>query len=87
MPYVLVEHNRYIGEHDCHQHHFGDMTLVRECCVADCQHWNQVARKVAMSDQHPAYRMFRAAYESLTDAERKQVKNFRIRFDGEIEER
>jgi hemerythrin-like domain-containing protein len=87
MPYVLVEHNRYIGEHTCGNHHFGNMALIRPCCVADCQHWAETAQRVAMSSEHPAYRTYLASFDALTDAEQKLVPDFYIDGRGEIHNR
>jgi len=84
MPYVLVEQNRYIGYHSCGHYHYGDMTMVRDCCVTDCQKWAEVAKRVAMTNAHPAYRTYLAAWNSLTNAEMALCPNFSIRWDGEI---
>lgn len=78
MPYVLVDQNRYIGEHSCNRYHYGDMTMVRECCVADCQKWAETAKRVAMTTAHPAYQMYQAAWNCLTDAEMALCPNFTI---------
>lgn len=38
MPYICVsKDNRYIGEHICDNHHYGDMSIVRPCCVEDAK--------------------------------------------------
>jgi hypothetical protein len=75
MPYFLMENNRYIGEHDCRRDHYGDQTLVRDCCVADCTKHAETALRVAMTDAHPSYRLYIAAWNALTDAEMALVPN------------
>ena len=75
MPYVTVESNRYIGEHSCGKYHYGDMSVVRDCCVEDCQKWAQLAIDKAMTTSHPAYRMYVNAWNSLTNAEMALVPN------------
>ena len=81
MPYVLTRDNRYIGEHDCHNHHYCNMNLVRPCCVADARKHKADTLRCAITDQHPSYAMFSAAWESLTDAERWQVGDIRPVYD------
>lgn len=73
MPYVVIDEGRYIGEHDCGNYHYGDPTLIRECCVADYLHWRETVERVAMSSGHPFILMQNAAWRSLTDAERESV--------------
>lgn len=73
MPYVYTINNRFVGQHDCHTHHYGDQTLVRGCCVADAKRWKETAERVALSDAHPSVGMFTAAWNALTDAERSIV--------------
>jgi hypothetical protein len=69
MPYVCESNGRYIGEHDCGQYHYGDQTMVRQCCVDDAKHWKSLAIKNAITREHPAYRMFVDATNALTAAE------------------
>jgi hypothetical protein len=73
MPYVATDRNRYLGEHSCNQHHYGDQSLIRECCIDDARKYKALTLRNAITDQHPAYRLFLAAWNSLTDAERWQV--------------
>ena len=73
MPYITVESNRYIGEHSCNQYHYGDMTLVRQCCVNDCQRHAQNVLRVAFTTAHPAYALYRDSWNALTDAEQALV--------------
>jgi hypothetical protein len=75
MPYFLMENNRYIGEHDCRNYHYGDQTTIRLCCVADCIKHAETALRVAMTDAHPSYRLYIAAWNSLTDTEMALVPN------------
>ena len=70
MPYVCVRQNRYIGEHSCNNHTYGDQTMVRPCCVADAQKQKANVKRVAMTTSHPAYALWCAAWNCLTDAER-----------------
>lgn len=69
MPYITLESNRYIGEHDCGHYHYGDMSMVRNCCVEDCRKRAENVRRVAMTTSHPAYALYRDSWNSLTDAE------------------
>lgn len=73
MPYVCEQANRYIGEHNCARYHYGDQTMVRDCCIADAQRYKAMALRNAMTTSHAAYRQFEAAWNSLTDAERQIV--------------
>ena len=73
MPYVSCDGNRYIGEHSCSHHHYGNQSLVRPCCVEDAKARKAQVLRVAITTQHPAYTIFRHAYESLTDAEQDLV--------------
>jgi hypothetical protein len=84
MPYICVESNRYIGEHSCSLYHYGDESMVRPCCVEDCKGWAQTAMRVASTTAHPAYRLYRAAWNSLTLAEMRLCPHFTITYHGEI---
>jgi hypothetical protein len=75
MPYLCMENNRRIGEHNCDLYHYGNQTVVRPCCVADCKHHAETALRVAMTDAHPSYRLYIAAWNALTDAEMALVPN------------
>lgn len=81
MPYVATDANRYLGEHDCHHHHCGDQTMVRPCCVDDAEARKANLLRVAMTTSHPAYRLFEAAWNSLTDSERWIVGDVRAVYD------
>lgn len=78
MAFILVESNRYIGEHSCGIHHFGNMALVRACCVEDCRKYAEMAQRNALTTAHTAYRLYREAWNGLTDAEMALVPNFTI---------
>lgn len=87
MPYVLTIDNRFVCEHSCGLYHYGDMTVVRECCMNDYTIHHTVARNKAMTNYHLAMEAMREAYNGLTDAERARVaKPFRIDYHGEIHE-
>lgn len=73
MPYVCSDNNRYIGEHSCNIYHYGDMNLIRPCCVEDALKYKHMTIENALTKSHPAYKMFQAAYDSLTDKERELV--------------
>ena len=75
MPYVCERANVYIGEHSCNHYHYGDQTMVRECCIADALHMKELTLRNAITREHAAYRMFEAAWNALTDAERVRVGN------------
>jgi hypothetical protein len=81
MPYVCVYDNRYIGEHDCKCYHYGNQSLIRSCCVDDARKQKANVLRVAMTNQHPAYQMFLAAWNSLTEAECWQVGDIRAVYD------
>lgn len=74
MPYICVsKDNRYIGEHICDNHHYGDMSIVRPCCVEDAKERKTDCIKYALTTNHPNYVIFEAAWNSLTDAEKEIV--------------
>ena len=77
MPYLLISNNRRIGEHDCGIYPRGDESMVRPCCVADCIHHAETALRVAMTDAHPSYRLYVAAWNALTIAELALVPDVR----------
>ena len=81
MPYICCDGNRYIGEHSCSHHHYGDMKLVRPCCVEDARKQKALTLRNAITTSHPAYRMFQDAWNCLTDAERWQVGDIRHVYD------
>lgn len=56
-------------DHECGRYHCGDQSMVRDCCVENCRKWATTSLRVAMTDQHPAYRAYIDAWNSLTDAE------------------
>lgn len=70
MPYICTTDNRYIGEHTCNQYHYGNQEMVRDCCVDDAKERAATVLRVAITDQHPAYRLWLAAWNNLTEAER-----------------
>ena len=84
MPYVCSDENRYLGEHCCDLYHYGNMSLIRQCCIDDCRKWADIAVRVAMTTSHPAYRLYTAAFNSLTDAEQKQVPHLSYSFNKGI---
>jgi hypothetical protein len=55
--------------HSCGKHHYGNQTVVRQCCVDHCSQMARLAVDKAMTDQHPAYREYIETYNTLTDAE------------------
>jgi hypothetical protein len=78
MPFICTDQNRYLGEHDCRRYHYGDMTLIRDCCVADALARRELADRVAMTRWHPAFQLFAAARGSLTDAELALVPDLKL---------
>jgi hypothetical protein len=74
MPYICTDQNRYLGEHSCGRFHYGDQTIVRECCVADYREAKALRDRVAMTDYHPAARLEISAWNALTDAEQQIVR-------------
>jgi hypothetical protein len=81
MPYVATQDNRYIGEHSCSQYHYGKQDMVRPCCVADAIERKRNLLRVAMTDSHPAYTLWCAAWNSLTNAECWIVGDVRAVYD------
>lgn len=73
MPYICTDQNRYLGEHDCGLHHYGNAAMLRPCCIADAAAHKTNALRVAMTASHPGHQLFRSAFRALTDAERAQV--------------
>ena len=73
MPYVASDGNRYLAEHTCGNHHYGDQAMVRECCVEDARKARAQRDRVAFTESHPASVVARAAWSCLTDAERDIV--------------
>lgn len=81
MPYIATDANRYLGEHTCHCHHYDDQTMVRPCCVGDAKARKANLLYVAITTSHPAYVLFEAAWNSLTDAERWIVGGVQAVYD------
>jgi hypothetical protein len=69
MPYICEFGGRYIGEHSCGRYHYGDQTMVRDCCIADYRNRKALRDRVAFTDQHPAARLEITAWNALTEAE------------------
>lgn len=65
-------------EHYCGIHHYGDMTMVRECCVSYAKEVKENAQRVAMTDRHPGYRLWCDVWNGLTDAEMMLVGDYQI---------
>ena len=70
MPYIAMDGNRYLAEHSCGKYHYGNQAMIRQCCIDDCAKYAQLAVDKAMTMSHPAYQVYVAAWNSLTDAER-----------------
>ena len=81
MPYISVDAGRYLGEHSCGRYHYGDQAMVRDCCVDDAKRWKAVTLAKAITTSHPAYRLFCAAYDSLTVTERWIVGDLKPVYD------
>jgi hypothetical protein len=73
MPYIAERDNRYLAEHSCGRHHYGNEALVRECCVADALTYKALVEDVAFTTSHPAYAVYSTAMSALTEAERRIV--------------
>jgi hypothetical protein len=73
MPYLSVDQNRYLGEHSCARFHFGDQTMIRDCCVKDAQNRKAMMLRCALGWSHPAARLFQNAFNALTEAEQAIV--------------
>lgn len=77
MPYIsTTDDNRYLGEHCCHHYHYGDMTMIRPCCVTDARHRKAQAQEVALTSSHPVVTIWTHAWNCLTDAEQVEVGNW-----------
>lgn len=59
--------------HNCGQYHYGNQTIVRQCCVDHCVMVARLAVKNAQTDAHPAYREYIETWNRLTDAEASLV--------------
>lgn len=59
--------------HECGNYHYGNMSVVRECCVENVLHWKNLAIRNAFSTEHPVYRKYAIAWNELTDAEMSLV--------------
>lgn len=75
MPYITTIDNKYIHEHSCNKYHYGDMSLIRECCINDAKYLKQLVLDKALTTNHPAYICFENAWNSLTDSEMLIVGN------------
>lgn len=60
-------------EHDCNNYHYGDMSIVRPCCVDFTKAMKASAIKNALTHKHPAYVAFIEGWNGLTDKERELV--------------
>jgi hypothetical protein len=59
--------------HNCKNYHYGNQELVRDCCVASCIEIHLLARKVALTEAHPAYVRAMEEWNALTTAECNKV--------------
>lgn len=64
--------------HVCRRYHYGDMSLIRDCCVAHAQAVKANAQQVALTDAHPAYKLWIETWNGLTDAEMALVGDWSI---------
>ena len=64
--------------HSCGRYHYGNMSLVRNCCVQHAQAVKANAQQVALTDAHPAYKLWVEAWNALTDAEMMQVGDWSL---------
>ncbi len=55
--------------HECGVYHYGNMEIVRQCCVDSCIVVHRLARKVALTDHHPACKRAEAEWNALSSAE------------------
>lgn len=71
--------------HNCGKYHFGNQSIARDCCIAHARELRAMALRNAMTTYHPAYRGFVDSWNSLTDAERVQVRDIRESMSGGFE--
>lgn len=64
--------------HTCGRYHYGDMSLVRDCCVAHAKEVKANAQQVALTDAHPAYQLWIDTWNGLTDAEMARVGDWSL---------
>lgn len=64
--------------HSCGRYHYGNMSLVRNCCVQHAQVVKTNAQRVALTDAHPAYKLWVETWNGLTDAEMLQVGDWSL---------
>ena len=69
--YVVVDG---IAHHACDNHHYGDMTVVRDCCVYAWIDAKEMRDKYASTVDHPAWVLEIAMWNRLTDAELEIIK-------------
>lgn len=73
MPYITTINNKYIHEHDCSNYHYGNMDIIRQCCIDDANYLKGLVLEKALTTNHPAYVTFCDAWNALTDSERAIV--------------
>jgi len=75
MPYISVDDvtHRYLGEHTCGRHHYGNMSMFRRCCVADCLCRLRRMLRYALTSADPNAVLFANTWDSLTTAEQKYI--------------
>jgi hypothetical protein len=62
-------------EHSCGIYHYGDQSIVRDCCVEHCREMARLTLAKALTTSHPAYRAYIEAWNELTDSEMALVPN------------
>lgn len=85
MPYITVRDNIYIHEHMCDTYHFGDMAVVRKCCVKDALMLKEFVLTKRFTASHLAYIAFIDAWNSLSYAEMVIVGNVVYTINGFVE--
>lgn len=57
----------------CRNYHYGDMDLVRQCCVTESIYLHRLVRRVAITEHHPTARKCQEQWNDLTNAEMRLV--------------
>lgn len=55
--------------HECKQYHYGDQSVLRQCCVDVAIGWNAMAREYAFTNSHPAMVKLDSWLTCLTETE------------------
>lgn len=69
----VLECSKYV--HFCRNYHYGDQSVVRECCVQSCVAKGVWAKHVSVHANGAACRLFTAEWNMLSNAEMYAVRD------------